>query len=100
MPPRTAEAIDSGLVERLRAEPAAAVTAAELFLLAGQSNDSGEFLGLALPVLASKLKADYLALAATQQGVWQVRGETGKRQPLPSGLLGDVLDQETPLSAG
>ncbi|MEN6457341.1 MAG: sigma-54-dependent Fis family transcriptional regulator [Thermoguttaceae bacterium] len=42
---------------------------------------------------------DYVALAAAVAGRWTVVAESGLHRPLPTDLLAEVLDRETPLAA-
>lgn len=88
-------------VERMLAgHPELAITAARLLALGNVHTDNTSLLAAALAELLAPLKADYVAVARLSRGEWTVAGESGKKKPLPTALLADVLDEDAPKSNG
>lgn len=78
----------------LPTDPTLLPVAAELFRLAAECEGSDELLLGIVPALPETINADYLALAQAIAGRWSVSADSGKKKPLPTDLLADVLDRE------
>lgn len=99
MPSRNSE-LDPALLDRLRAEPAAAVVAAALFRHSSLHDDVPGFLTAGLPLVVEALRAEYAAVAGPEAGRWGVLADAGRKQSLPAELLADVLDRDRVHSTG
>jgi transcriptional regulator with GAF, ATPase, and Fis domain len=60
-----------------------------------RAGEVGQYLAEALPAVMAALSGDFAALAVASTGRWSCLARAGTQQPLPTGLLADVLDQET-----
>lgn len=64
-----------------------------LLWLACSHTNVEAYLNEALAAVAHAMQADYVALAAADQGRWQLRAEVGRSRALPRDFLGEVLDR-------
>lgn len=74
--------------------------AKELFYRAATAETVAGFLSRALPAIREALRASAVTLARADKGRWRVVATTDPQVPLPTELLGEVLDREMPLEDG
>ena len=72
----------------------------ELLWNSCRPHDVSGFLGEALHVIQTAVRADYIALAKADAARWTIEADSGARQNLPLGLLAEVLDRETAAAEG
>src|SRR5690606_10661978 len=65
-----------------------------------EAQDAGELLQLALSGLLEVIDGDFAAVVRTTAGQWHTEAASGRAQPLPWEMLGDVLDNEQPAVLG
>lgn len=97
-PSRTAANRVSNAADALPTDPTLLAVAADLFHQAAQTEDVVTLIQKTFPAIAAVVGADYVALAAPSAGRWAVVADSGIAKPLPTDLLADVLDRETPRS--
>jgi Nif-specific regulatory protein len=78
----------------------ATILAGEILSTLNQADDQQKWLRGCLGRVAIDLTADYVALAAAQEGAWTVMAETTGRRSLPVELLADVADAGGARTAG
>ena len=72
---------------------------AELLWQATQATEAAAYLGTVLPGVAAAAGISFVAVAEAQAGRWSTRTQTGSGMALPTELLAEALDRETPLAA-
>jgi transcriptional regulator with GAF, ATPase, and Fis domain len=90
----------SFLHDLLRDRPDLAAVAAQVLSLGASQHAATDFLVAVLPLAKATLAGDYAAVVRCSRGEWSALEESGAKQPLPTSLLADVLDDDAPRTAG